>query len=73
MSDAPPEPTAAMTYRPSHPLDIGFAVLGAKTVRRRAGVYWWTTETPEGSAVVTFREGSGLVRADSWAPAPTGR
>lgn len=57
-----------MTYRPSHPLDIGFAVMGAKTVRRRAGVYWWTTETPEGSAVVAFRSGSGVVRADGWGP-----
>ena len=37
-----------------------------KTVRTRAGVHWWTTETPEGSATVAFRAGSGLVRADSW-------
>lgn len=57
-----------MTYRPPHALDIGFALLGAKTVRRRSGVYWWTTETPEGGAVVAFREGSGLVRADGWGP-----
>lgn len=57
-----------MTYRPSHPLDIGFAVMGAKTVRRRAGVYWWTTETPHGAAVVAFRAGSGVVRADGWGP-----
>lgn len=68
MSEGHPEPTAAMTYRPAHALDIGFAVMGAKTVRRRSGVYWWTTETPEGSAVVAFREGSGLVRADGWGP-----
>ena len=53
-------------YRPSHELDIGFAVLGAKTVRRRSGVYWWTTQTPQGPATVAFRSGSGLVRADSW-------
>lgn len=65
MSDLP-SPTAATTYRPSHPVDIGFAVMGAKTVRRRAGVHWWTTETPEGSATVAFRLGNGLVRADGW-------
>jgi 3-methyladenine DNA glycosylase/8-oxoguanine DNA glycosylase len=36
------------------------------TVRLRSGVYWWTTETPEGSATVAFRRGGDLVRADSW-------
>jgi len=39
-----------------------------KTVRTRAGVHWWTTETPQGSATVAFRTGAGLVRADSWGP-----
>jgi 3-methyladenine DNA glycosylase/8-oxoguanine DNA glycosylase len=63
-----PSPTAATTYRPPHPVDIDFTVMGAKTVRRRAGVHWWTTETPEGIAAVAFRVGSGLVRADSWGP-----
>lgn len=55
-----------MTYRPSFPLDIGFALMGTKTVRRRQGVYWWTTETPQGGAVVAFRTSAGLVRADGW-------
>jgi 3-methyladenine DNA glycosylase/8-oxoguanine DNA glycosylase len=57
-----------MMYRPAHALDIGFAVMGMKTVRRRSGVHWWTTETPEGSATVAFRSGDGLVRADGWGP-----
>jgi len=57
-----------MTYRPGHPIDIGFAVSGARTVRRRDGVHWWTSETPQGSATVAFRAGAGLVRADGWGP-----
>ena len=57
-----------MTYRPPHPVDAGFALMGAKTIRRRAGVHWWTTRTPEGNATVAFRIGNGLVRADSWGP-----
>ena len=67
MSERPP-PTAATTYRPRHPIDLGFALLGVKTVRRRAGVHWWTTETPQGVAAVAFRAAGGLVRADSWGP-----
>ena len=67
MSETPP-PTASTTYRPSHPIDIGFALVWVKTVRRRAGVHWWTTETPLGSATVAFRTASDLVRADSWGP-----
>ena len=67
MSDTP-APTASTTYRPSHPIDIGFALVWAKTVRLRAGVHWWTTETPQGPATVAFRTGGGLVRADAWGP-----
>ncbi len=61
-----PAPTASTTYRPSHELDIGFAVVWTKTVRRRSGVHWWSTETPQGSATVAFRSSGGLVRADAW-------
>lgn len=57
-----------MTYRPSHAIDIGFAVLAAKTIRLRSGVHWWTTMTPEGAATVAFRSGDGMVRADGWGP-----
>ncbi len=57
-----------MTYRPGHRLDIEFAVMGAKTIRRRAGVYWWSTETPHGAATVAFRSRDGMVRADGWGP-----
>ncbi len=63
-----PNPTASTTYRPSYELDIGFTVRGTKTVRHRAGGYWWTTDTPEGIATVAFRAGGDLVRADSWGP-----
>jgi 3-methyladenine DNA glycosylase/8-oxoguanine DNA glycosylase len=55
-----------MTYRPGHPIDIDFAVMGTKTIRHRTGVYWWTTDTPQGSTTVAFRSGDGLVRADGW-------
>ena len=55
-----------MTYRPAHALDIGYALMGVKTVRRRSGVHWWATETPQGSATVAFRAGNGMVRADGW-------
>ena len=57
-----------MTYRPAHDLDVGFTIMGTKTVRKRAGVHWWTTRTPQGVATVAFRTGSGLVRADGWGP-----
>jgi 3-methyladenine DNA glycosylase/8-oxoguanine DNA glycosylase len=63
-----PAPTASTTYRPAHPIDIGFSLVWVKTVRRRAEVNWWTTQTPQGSATVAFRTGDGLVRADSWGP-----
>lgn len=63
-----PTPEASTSYRPSHELDLGFAVLGMKTVRRRSGVHWWTTETPVGLAVVAFRADHGVVRADAWGP-----
>ncbi len=67
MPEAPP-PTASTTYWPSHALDIGFAAVWTKTIRNRAGVYWWTNETPEGNATVAFRTDGSLVRADSWGP-----
>lgn len=57
-----------MTYRPTHDLDVGFAVMGVKSVRRRHGVWWWTTETPTGAATVAFRSADGTVRADGWGP-----
>lgn len=57
-----------MSYRPPHPIDPGFVVAGAKTIRHQAGVYWWTTETPAGIATVAFRAGDGRIRADGWGP-----
>jgi 3-methyladenine DNA glycosylase/8-oxoguanine DNA glycosylase len=61
-------PTASTIYRPRHPPDVGFTLAGIKTVRRRSGVHWWTTNTPEGAATVAFRVVDGQVRADSWGP-----
>ena len=42
--------------------------MGAKTVRRRSGVYWWATNTPEGEATVAFRPVDARIRADAWGP-----
>lgn len=64
----PPTPDGSLTYRPRHPVEIGFATMGAKTIHRRADVNWWTTVTPEGPAVVAFRAVDGSVRADGWGP-----
>ncbi len=67
MAAAPAGPPAAcLTYRPRHELDLGFALMGAKTVSRRSGVYWWCTITPHGPAAVAFREAGPEVRADAW-------
>jgi 3-methyladenine DNA glycosylase/8-oxoguanine DNA glycosylase len=66
---APPDrPAASTIYHPRHPVDVGFAVMGAKTVKRRSGVYWWTTNTPEGAATVAFRVVAAQIRADAWGP-----
>jgi len=66
-SPTPSEPpTASTIYRPPHPIDVGFTLMGAKTVQRRSGVHWWTTNTPEGAATVAFRVVDGQVRADAW-------
>lgn len=64
----PPTPDGSLTYRPRDPVDVGFATMGVKTIRHRAGVRWWTTVTPEGPAVVAFRRVGGCVRADGWGP-----
>ena len=61
-------PDGSLTYRPRHRLDLGFALMGTKTVRRRDGVHWWTTQTPRGVATVAFRAAEGCVRADGWGP-----
>lgn len=70
MTRAHPAPTEApagsLTYEPSHELDLGFSLLGIKTVARRAGVYWWSTVTPDGAALVAFTERGAAIRADAW-------
>lgn len=63
------EPDAATTYRPRHPIDLRFALMGAKSVTSIHGVRWWTTVTPEGPASVAFRPSTdGTIRADAWGP-----
>jgi len=61
-------PAGSLSYRPGHELDLGFTLMGIKTVTRRSGVYWWSTTTPFGSAVVAFRQAGAEVRADAWGP-----
>jgi len=64
-----PAPDGTLTYKPAHEIDIGFALMWAKTIRRRDGVNWWATNTPIGPAVAAFRVTSeGAVRADAWGP-----
>ena len=66
---SPGEPTASTTYRPGHPLDLRFVLMGAKSVTSVQGVRWWTTITPDGPSSVAFRPSSdGSIRADSWGP-----
>ena len=63
------EPDAATTYRPRQPIDLRFALMGAKSVTSIQGVRWWTTVTPAGPASVAFRPATdGTIRADSWGP-----
>lgn len=64
----PPPPVASTTYRPSHPVDLGFVLMGAKTVHHRSGVRWWLTTSPHGPAAMAFRSGRDGVRADGWGP-----
>jgi len=61
-------PEGSLSYRPGHELNLGFALMGTKTVTRRSGVYWWSTTTPLGSAVVAFRPARAEIRADAWGP-----
>ena len=69
MTATPADPPAgSLAYRPDHDIDIGFALMGAKTVVRRSGVYWWSTTTPLGPVVVAFRPTGTEVRADAWGP-----
>lgn len=69
MTEQPGEPLASTVYRPPHPLDLRFALMGIKSVTSLGGVHWWSTVTPEGVASVAFRRSSdGTVRADAWGP-----
>ncbi len=69
MAVVPTEPpSGSLTYRPGFELDLGFALMGIKTVVRRSGVQWWATTTPTGPATVAFRVAGSEVRADAWGP-----
>lgn len=62
------EPAISTSIDANVPLDLGFATMWAKTIKRRGGVHWWPTATPQGSAVVAFRPFGGELRVDSWGP-----
>ena len=59
-------PDASTIFKPNYELNVGYALMWVKTVKRRSGVYWWATQTPAGSASTAFRIVGGEVRADSW-------
>lgn len=69
MTATPADPPAAcLTYRPRHEFDLGFAIMGVKTITLRSGIYWWSTITPHGPGAVAFRVAGSEVRADAWGP-----
>ena len=59
-------PAISTSIRTPSGVDLGFATLWAKTIKRRAGVHWWPTATPAGPALVAFRPTSTEVRVDAW-------
>ncbi|MEM8708038.1 MAG: DNA-3-methyladenine glycosylase 2 family protein [Actinomycetota bacterium] len=59
-------PTISTSIRTPGSLDLGFAMLWAKTIKRRDGVHWWATATPQGNALVAFRPTGGELRVDAW-------
>ena len=59
-------PDCSTTFRPGYDLNLKVTLMWVKTVVRRRGVGWWTTETPQGAATVAFRATGGEVVADAW-------
>ena len=59
-------PAISTSIRTPDGLDLGFAMLWSKTIKRRGGVHWWPTATPRGSALVAFRPTATDVRVDAW-------
>jgi 3-methyladenine DNA glycosylase/8-oxoguanine DNA glycosylase len=49
-------------------LDLRFTLMGTKSVVSRSGVHWWSTATPEGTALVAFTQRRADIRADAWGP-----
>lgn len=60
------EPTISTSIRTPDGVNIGFATMWAKTIKRRAGVHWWPTATPAGPALVAFRRTASELRVDAW-------
>lgn len=40
--------------------------MGMKSIVSRSGVHWWSTATPEGTALVAFTQRGAAIRADAW-------
>ena len=59
-------PAISTSIRTPGGIDLGFAMLWSKTIKRRSGVHWWPTATPEGPALVAFRPTGDEVRVDAW-------
>jgi len=61
-------PRCSTVFRPCYKLNFELTLLWVKTCKRRKGVGWWCSETPDGSAALAFRAISGEVIADAWGP-----
>ncbi len=59
-------PVGSLNYRPTHALDLRFTLMGTKSIVTRSGVHWWSTVTPEGTALVAFTQRGAEIRADAW-------
>lgn len=60
------EPAISTRLRPGVDLDLSFALLWAKNIKRRDGITWWASHTPHGSAVTAFRPSGAELVVDSW-------
>ncbi|MEO0495308.1 MAG: hypothetical protein AAF081_18020, partial [Actinomycetota bacterium] len=60
------DPSISTFVRTPVALDLGFAMLWAKTITRRDGVHWWATATPQGPALTAFRPTGDGLRVDAW-------
>ncbi|MCY4068027.1 MAG: hypothetical protein OXE79_02805 [Acidimicrobiaceae bacterium] len=64
--EAPPD--CSTVFRPRYRLNFELTLMWVKTCKRRNGIGWWCSETPQGSAATAFRAVSGEIIADAWGP-----